>query len=59
MNIMTDLKVYLLNSPFNDSHTKVRVEVSNSYYSVVGFVGVDLIHGGKPNRRMKIIQKQQ
>ena len=59
MNIMTNLKVYLPNSPASDSHTKVRVEVSNSYYPVVDFVSVDLIHSGKTNRRMKIIQKQQ
>ena len=38
---------------------KWRVEVSNSHYSVVDFVSVDLIHSGKPNKRMKIIQKQQ
>ena len=38
---------------------KWRIDFSNSHYSVVDFVSVDLIYSGKPNRRMKIIQKQQ
>ena len=60
MNTMTNLKVYLPNSSVSDFWPKKwRIEVSNSYYSVVDFVSVDLIHSGKPNRRMKIIQKQQ
>lgn len=38
---------------------KWRIDFSNSHYSVVDFVSVDLIHSGKPNRRKNIIQKRQ
>lgn len=61
MNIMTNLKVYLPNKivPLVTSALKWRIEVSNSYYSVVGFVDVDLLRSEKPSRRKNIIQKRQ